>query len=165
MNKLIILIGLPILLFGAIDTTYVARLDVTTNPTDGVAGYDYQIWGHYSQDALGFHEDSVVWNGAVAGTLLILPPIEVGKFNLFAFEIFGDVDSLRIEYELEATLSDFDRTPWDWNELVALTPVDSMYRSGMLECDPWDKYIKVWLIDVAGRVRTLFYRFKLKESG
>ena len=47
MRKFIWLILIPMFLFATRDTTYVARLDVTTNPTDGVAGYDYQIWGHY----------------------------------------------------------------------------------------------------------------------
>ncbi len=182
MNKLLLLIilMLPMLLLanGSADTAYIARLDLTTNPTDGVSGFDYEIWGTYHYDTtydtnlygevnpvLNFVEDSIVWDGTQISTLYLLPHIEIGKYNVFALELIGDVCSLQTEFLVAATLADFDRKPWEWRVDTTLTcEEDSIFDKAVL-CIPFTKYIKWRLIDLAGKARTFFFRFKLKESG
>jgi len=175
MRKLFILLVIPTLLMGAIDTIYVNRVDLF----EPDIGFDHSIWSHSHQDSSldtnQFGEvitvwsdpiaDSVVWNGAQIGTLFVMTPIEVGKYNLGAVELIGDVDSLRSEYFLAALMKDFDVKPWEWRLDTALTTVsDSIFDRAIL-CDPFSKWWKYRLIDLAGKLRVIFLRFKFKESG
>jgi len=175
MRKLLVLLVIPIMLMGAVDTIYVQRVDLY----EPEIGYDHSIWSHAHQDSsvdTNYYgeiswvytspiADSIVWAGAQIGTLFIMTPIEVGKYNLGAIELIGDVDSLRSEYFLAALMRDFDLKPWDWRLDTALTTAtDSIFDRAIL-CDPFSKWFKYRLIDLIGYTRTIFIRLKFKESG
>ena len=175
MRKLLILLGIPILLIGAVDTIYVQRVDLY----EPEIGYDHSIWSHAHQDSTldtNYYgeivtvwsnpiADSIVWAGGTASTLFIMTPIEVGKYNLGAVEMIGDVDSLRSEYFLAALMKDFDVKPWEWRLDTAMTTeTDSIFDRAIL-CDPFSKWFKYRLIDLIGYTRTIFIRLKFKESG
>lgn len=177
---LLVLLMLPMLLLAngsTLDTAYVTRLDINTNYTNEAVGFDYAVWGSWSYDTtydtnywneldtiLNFVEDSIIWDGSVAGTLMVLPHIEVGRFNTFAIELFGDVDSLRVEYALAATVADFDRHDWDWEvDTTCTCTADSMYQHAVLNV-PFNVWTKWRLIDIRGYARTLWFRFKEKEE-
>lgn len=182
MRKLFMLIMASILLMGAIDTIYVNRVDLF-EPNNEI-GFDHAIWSHSHQDSTldtnQFGEvitvwsdpigDSVVWNSVDQGTLFVMTPIEVGKYNLGAVELIYDCCSLRSEYFLAALHRDFDVKPWEWRLDTALTCVADSFFDRALLCDPFNKWFKYRLIDIrekerADSIRTIFIRLKFKESG
>lgn len=172
-----VLIVLSMFLMGAIDTIYVNRVDLFEPNNE--KGFDSSIWSHSHQDSSldtnQFGEitvewsdpiaDSIVWGGAQYGTLFVMTPIEVGKYNLGAVELIGDCCSLRSEYFLAALHRDFDIKPWEWRLDTAMTCVADSFFDRAILCDPFSKWFKYRLIDLAGRTRTIFLRLKFKESG
>lgn len=141
---------LILLCFGLIDSTTIKDLR-----PGGYGDYDWRVWGN--EDTI-----PIVWNGAVNGTLYIAPQIRVGDYSTFAVELFGDVDSLKLEYRTAATLEDFLLKSWDWNIDTICTGTDSVYKNAPSYI-PFDVFTDWRLIDLKGYNRTLWFRFKEKK--
>jgi len=101
MNKFLLLLLLPMLLFAAVDTAYIHKLET---------GFNYEVWGN----------DFVV---GLAETLYIETAVRVGKHNLFAVEMIQG-DTLDIDVFFAALTTDKALKPWDWQDLITFQSAD-----------------------------------------
>ena len=140
MNKFLLLLLLPMLLFAGIDTAYVHKLET---------GFNYEVWGNViAVDSLD--------------TLFINTAFKIGNNNLFSLEMIHG-DSIDVDYFPAALTTDMALKPWAWIDLNTFLAADSA-KSYYWNEDTlaFDIYCWFRLAELAGVDRdTIYFRFKM----